>query len=99
MLFAFNDINKSMEEYKNTAGAALIDVREADEFRGGHIPGAVNIPLSTIGSITLPKDTPLFIYCLSGMRSKKAADILKQKGYNFAKSIGGIKSYKGAVEK
>ena len=43
-MFFFNktNINDAVEEYRNTPGAVLLDVREADEFRSGHIPGAVN---------------------------------------------------------
>ena len=48
-LFAGVDINKGVEECRATEGAVLIDVRGADEYRQGHIPGAINIPcLSSI---------------------------------------------------
>lgn len=43
-LFAGVDINKGVEECRATEGAVLIDVRGADEYRQGHIPGAINIP-------------------------------------------------------
>ena len=49
----FDKINKGIREYRNTPGAVLIDVREPDEFRSGHIPGAINMPLS--GSHNLPQ--------------------------------------------
>jgi len=42
----FENINKGLEEFKSTPGAVLVDVRELDEFASGHIPGAVNLPLS-----------------------------------------------------
>lgn len=69
-----------------------------EEFRSGHIPNSVNEPLSTINQTTLPKDAPLFLYCLRGSRSKRAAGILKKMGYT-VKSIGGISGYKGEVER
>lgn len=94
----FGNINKGLEEYRATPGAILVDVREADEFKTGHIPGAFNAPLSTITSAALPKDAPLFLYCLRGTRSKRAVEILKKMGYT-VKSIGGISGYKGEVEK
>lgn len=94
----FRNINKGLEEYRSTPGAILVDVREADEFVSGHIPGAVNAPLSTISQTTLPKTAPLFLYCLRGSRSKRAAGILKRMGYT-VKSIGGISGYKGEVER
>ena len=100
-MFLFNkvDINEAVEECRNTPDAVLVDVREADEFQSGHIPGAVSVPLSTISQIALAKDKPLFVYCLRGTRSKQAVSILKQMGYQNAKSIGGITSYKGQIER
>jgi len=94
----FGNIHKGLEEYSSTSGALLVDVRETDEFQNGHIPGAVNEPLSTITGTTLPKDKPLYLYCLRGTRSKRAAGILKKMGYH-VKSIGGIASYKGTIER
>ena len=45
------DINAGVEEFRATPGARLIDVRTAGEYAGGHIPGAVNVPLQQIGAI------------------------------------------------
>lgn len=95
----FDDINKKLDEFKNTSGAILIDVREADEFAAGHIPGAINIPLSRIQECDLDLDTPLFVYCLMGSRSMRAVGVLKSLGYTNVKNIGGINRYKGEIEK
>ena len=92
------NINAGVEECRNTPGAVLVDVREADEFRAGHIPKAVNLPLSTIQNISFAKTTPLYLYCLRGSRSKRAEGILKRLGYTVVRSIGGINGYKGNVE-
>lgn len=97
-MILFGNINRGLETYRATSGAILVDVREADEFATGHIPGAVNAPLSTISNTTLPKDAPLFLYCLRGSRSKRAAGILKKMGYT-VKSIGGISGYKVTIER
>ena len=97
-MILFGNINRGLETYRATSGAILVDVREADEFATGHIPGAVNAPLSTISNTTLPKDVPLFLYCLRGSRSKRAAGILKKMGYT-VKSIGGISGYKVTIER
>ena len=97
-MMLFENINRGLEECRATSGAILVDVREADEFASGHIPGAVNEPLSTVNKTALPKDAPLFLYCLRGTRSKRAAGILKRMGYT-AKSIGGISGYKGELER
>ena len=69
-----------------------------DEFRSGHIPGAINQPLSNISQIKIPKDKTLFVYCLCGSRSRRAVGILKRMGYS-ARSIGGITAYKGEIER
>lgn len=61
----------------------LIDVREVDEYDGGHIEGAVNAPLSTLNETELPyaKDEPIYIICRSGSRSAQAARLLNDRGY------------------
>ncbi len=95
------DINQGVEEWKNTKGAVLLDVRTTNEYRQGHIPGSINIPLDQISRVpgTVPqKDTPLFVHCLSGARSGQAVRQLEQMGYTSVKNIGGISSYKGKVE-
>ncbi|MBR3107554.1 MAG: rhodanese-like domain-containing protein [Clostridia bacterium] len=97
-MILFGNINKGLKEYSATPGAILVDVREPDGFAAGHIPGAVNAPLSTISQTVLPKDAPLFLYCLRGSRCKRAAKILKQMGYT-VKSTGGISGYKREVER
>lgn len=59
------------------AGEALvIDVREVDEFASGHIPGAVNMPLSTFQASQLPDPAgrKLVLNCLGGKRSAMALD-------------------------
>ena len=97
--FRRTNINDAVEECRNSPGAVLMDVREADEFRSGHIPGALNVPLSAVGQVTLPKDKPIFVYCLRGTRSKRAVSHLTRMGYQNVKSIGGIISYKGQLDK
>ena len=94
-MFLFANINRGLEDFRGTANALLVDVREADEYAAGHIPGAINAPLSGIKSADLPRDRALFLYCLRGSRSARAAGILRRRGYSRVKSIGGINRYKG----
>lgn len=94
----FRNINKGLEDYTASPDALLIDVREQDEYAAGHIPGSINVPLSSIEKTALPKGKPLFLYCLRGTRSKRAAGILKRMGYQDVRSIGGISRYKGDIE-
>ncbi len=75
----------------NKNGAKLVDVREAVEFRGGHLPGAVNIPLNTIPSRLedLRGTQPLLLVCQTGNRSAIAADWLIQQGLEGVSNIEG----------
>ncbi len=60
-----------------TKGEALVvDVREVDEFAAGHIPGAVNMPLSSFQASKLPDPAgkALILNCLGGKRSGMALD-------------------------
>ena len=98
-MLLFGNINRGLAEYGSVPGAVLMDVREAEEFAAGHIPGAVNLPLSRIKTVALPKDTPLFLYCLRGSRSLRAVGVLKRMGYTNLRSIGGINTYKGELTK
>jgi phage shock protein E len=76
------------------ANAVVIDVRSPGEFAGGHLPGALNIPLETIdGAIAhaVPDiQTPIVLCCRSGMRSGQAHAILKAKGYANVSNGGGV---------
>ena len=100
-MFFFNrtNINDAVEGWRTMADAVLIDVREGDEFRAGHIPGAINVPLSGMDKISIPKDQQVFVYCLRGTRSSQAVRKMKKMGYTRVISIGGIMGYKGRIEK
>lgn len=95
------DINEGIKEYAGIDGAVLLDVRAPQEYQAGHIPGSQNIPLQEIGRVSAAvseKDTPLFVYCHSGARSRQAVNELRRMGYQNAKNIGGISAYAGKVE-
>ena len=70
----------------------LVDVRTPEEFRGGYIPGAININLQELQQrlTRIPKDKPVIVYCRSGNRSASAANLLKQAGYTEIYDLGGI---------
>ncbi|MFN2362311.1 MAG: rhodanese-like domain-containing protein [Marinobacter sp.] len=81
----------------------LIDVREADEFHDGHIPGAVNIPRGIL-EFKLTNDPALedrglnmVIYCKNSGRSALSAKAMKEMGYIHVQSIaGGIEAWQEA---
>ena len=74
------------------AGAKIVDVRTPDEFRDGAYPGAVNIPVQSLGARMgeIPKDKPVVVYCASGGRSATAARMLLQAGYTDVVNAGGL---------
>ncbi len=61
----------------------LLDVRSAEEFEEGHIPGARHIYLGDVPELieTLPRDTPVTTFCGSGQRAIIAASLLKRAGF------------------
>ena len=96
------DINQGVRDYQSTPGAVLLDVRTAQEYGGGHIPGSRNIPLQVIDKVTSVaenKDTVLYVYCQSGARSRQATSALQGMGYTNVNNIGGIAAYSGKVER
>ena len=82
--------------------AIIIDVRTPGEYRDGHIPGVVNIPLDElekrIGEI--PKDKKVVLICRTGNRSAQGTKLLRSKGFsNVYNSTSGMTSWKGPVSK
>ncbi len=75
--------------------AILLDVREPDEFEGGHIPNAINLPLSQLRSryVELPKDRDIWVCCAVGQRGYFAARFLAQHGYRSKNLTGGYTTY------
>jgi phage shock protein E len=64
-------------------GAQIVDVRSPEEFRGGHVDGALNIPLPTLPD-NLKKlriDRPVITCCASGMRSASGKSLLERHGF------------------
>jgi adenylyltransferase/sulfurtransferase len=74
-------------------GAVWIDVREADEWQEGHLPGAVHIPRgfleSRVEAAAPDKSTPVVVYCASAARSAFAAKSLQELGYEDVHSLAG----------
>ena len=91
-----------LQTYKDSVAnkkVQLIDVRTPDEFKVGHIEYAKNIDFHAVDFTTefnkLDKDQPVYIYCRSGSRSRKAANKLIEMGFKEIYDLkGGILSYK-----
>lgn len=94
---------QAAEIMKSQSGYIILDVRTPEEYKGGHIPKAVNVPNEAI-----QKDPPkeltdkkqlILVYCRSGRRSKEAAQKLVAMGYKNIVDFGGIMDWKGALDK
>jgi len=84
---------KMVEELRATGEIVIIDVREADEYAQGRIPGALWIPLGELAGRTdeVPTDMPVVMVCRSGNRSGQAVQILKHAGFtNVHNMTGGM---------
>ena len=89
---------KMMDEEKNYI---ILDVRRADEYATGHIPGAINVPNESIGTEEIPelpdKSQLILVYCRSGNRSKQASEKLVKLGYTNIVEFGGINDWTGEI--
>ena len=86
------------KEMMDTQEVVILDVREQEEYDGGHIPGAVLLPVGTIDGDTaaavIPeKDSTVLVYCRSGNRSKTASAALAGLGYTNIYEFGGINTW------
>ena len=86
---------------KDDDGHIIVDVRRADEYAQGHIPGAILIPNESITD-TLPEELPdknqiILVYCRTGRRSKEASQKLADMGYVNVYEFGGIEDWTGEI--
>lgn len=78
-----------------SSGCVLVDVREDDEFVGGHIPGARHLPLGEVvdrhGEI--PADGTVYVVCAMGGRSARAVEFLRANGMDAVNVAGGTQGW------
>ena len=95
----------SVDEARARIGGAsaptVLDVREKEEFREGHLDGAISLPRGflemRVEETVRDKDAPIIAYCAGGTRSLIAARTLKEMGYtNVASMSGGFQAWKNA---
>ncbi len=69
----------------------LVDVRTIEEYRSGHIPGAVNIPLNLLPArlAEIPADRPVIVVCATGSRSRSGASAFARGGYTAVYNLQG----------
>lgn len=75
------------------SGVVVLDVREKEEYRDGHLAGAVSVPRGflemQVETHVPDKKTPIIAYCQGGTRSLLAGRVLKEMGYSNVRSLGG----------
>lgn len=90
------------EKLKSAVPPILIDVRTPEEYKSGHIPKSRNIPVQNFEAEMLKSDinndTPIVVYCQSGMRASKACSILSDLDFKEIYNLGGIGNYSGQLE-
>jgi rhodanese-related sulfurtransferase len=78
----------------------LLDVRTPAEFAGGHIAGAVNVPVGDLAgrldTLTLDKSRPVVAICLSAHRSIGAVRLLRDRGFDALQLAGGMLAWHSA---
>lgn len=96
-------MDEAVEMMKKESDYIILDVRRADEFAEGHIPGAINVANESIGTEEIPelpdKAQLILVYCRSGRRSKEASEKLVKLGYTNIVEFGGILDWKGEIER
>ena len=95
-------MEEAKEIFKEKGDYIILDVRRADEFAEGHIPGAIHIANEDIIDTEpegLPdKEQTIYVYCRSGNRSKQAASKLAAMGYTHVIECGGILDWTGEIK-
>lgn len=94
-------IDEVQAQMENGARPTLLDVREREEYREGHLEGSVPLPRGflemRIEEAVPDKSTPIVAYCAGGVRSLIAARTLKEMGYEKVTSMsGGYTAWKNA---
>lgn len=99
---SYEDVDvKGFAELMTNPNVVVLDVRTADEFKDGHLVGALNIDQAQGDFIqkvkeALPTDRTIAVYCRSGRRSANAAGRLAAEGYKAVNLKGGILAWKEA---
>lgn len=95
----------SAEEFSkriNDKNITILDVRRPEEFKSGHIKNSMNANWQNLEEFKsrtakLDKSKPVYVYCLAGVRSEKAADFLLKNGFKKVVGLdGGIEAWNDA---
>lgn len=90
------------KQLRSKTPPVVVDVRSGMEYRMGHIPGALHLPLWKVmfrlfGALPKEKSTPLVVVCESGARSQLAGDQLRKRGFTQVAFLAGdMAGWRGA---
>jgi hydroxyacylglutathione hydrolase len=93
------DVAELHRELNDGRPRRVLDVRRPGEYAGGHIPGAISVPLDRLERElpTLDPTRPWAVVCASGYRSSAACSLLKRYGFHrIANVVGGTSAWVGA---
>lgn len=84
----------NVKQYRDEFGEAehtLVDVRTVEEYQGGHLPGAINVPLHELQNRVqeIPRDKPVIVVCASGNRSMTGSEVLAVAGHQNVYNLQG----------
>ena len=80
---------------------AVIDVRDPDEYEIAHVKGTKLMPLGELGErfVELDSNQQIYLHCKSGIRSMKALNLLRDRGFKYIKSVkGGILAWSDQID-
>lgn len=86
--------SEEISEIIQDKSVIIIDVRTAEEYKTGHVEGAINIPYDEIEKkVNYDKEQAIAVYCRTGVRSSEAAKTLEKMGYTKIYDLGGIEDF------
>ena len=85
------DVAKTRTALHDDSEAILVDVREPEEWRAGHVTGARHIPMGQLPAelASLPREAPIYLICRSGARSHRAAAYMLTAGFERPRNVKG----------
>jgi hydroxyacylglutathione hydrolase len=92
-------IGLELTERQRSDGVVVLDVRGEEEWRAGHIPGSLNLPLGDLERRldVVPRNRPVIVHCQTGARAAMAASLLRARGFNDVRLFqGGFAEWRAA---